>query len=165
MVGGAARRQIASRLNSAYADGLLSDETFVSRIEHLLGRRLIDPSALLGDISFRSRRGWRSWSARVRAAIEVWQARRHGERELLLALDWSGAQDELLIGRHDECDIVLPAPCVSRRHARMFFRDGTWIIQDLASTNGTRVNGAAVGRCQLRPGDHLILGAERLRID
>jgi hypothetical protein len=46
---GASRRQIESRLNAAYADGLLSQETFARRIEHLLGRRLIDPVSLLGD--------------------------------------------------------------------------------------------------------------------
>jgi pilus assembly protein CpaF len=71
----------------------------------------------------------------------------------------------LLVGRHHACDVVLPESSVSRRHARLVFRDGTWVVQDLESTNGTIVNGVRVGRCALRPGDHLILGDAHLRID
>jgi pilus assembly protein CpaF len=54
---------------------------------------------------------------------------------------------------------------VSRRHARLLFRDGSWVLQDLQSTNGTTVNGVPVGRCQLRPGDRLIFGTACLRVD
>ena len=54
---------------------------------------------------------------------------------------------------------------VSRRHALLRFRDGRWILQDLESTNGTRVNGEPVGRCQLRPGDALQVGDVRLLVD
>ena len=63
------------------------------------------------------------------------------------------------------CDVVLDDLSVSRRHARLVFRDGHWVIQDLESTNGTRVNGVRVGRCELHPGDHVDVGDERLRID
>jgi predicted component of type VI protein secretion system len=83
----------------------------------------------------------------------------------LLALDWGGGQEELLLGRQLSCDVVLGELTVSRRHARLVFRDGHWVIQDLGSTNGTRVNGVRVGRCELHPGDHIDLGDERLRID
>jgi pSer/pThr/pTyr-binding forkhead associated (FHA) protein len=84
---------------------------------------------------------------------------------VLLALDWSGAEPKLMIGRHHACDVVLAGPTVSRLHARLVFRDGKWIVQDLQSTNGTAVNGTRIGRCELRPGDHLALGEEHLRID
>ena len=84
---------------------------------------------------------------------------------MLLALDWSGGQGELILGRHDSCDVLLSDPSVSRRHARLSFRDGSWVLQDLDSTNGTLVNGVQVGRCALRPGDRLALGDEQLRID
>jgi len=69
------------------------------------------------------------------------------------------------LGRHPSCDVVLSSMSVSRRHARLVFRDGRWVLQDLGSTNGTEVNGIDVGRCELRPGDEVILGDERLRID
>jgi pSer/pThr/pTyr-binding forkhead associated (FHA) protein len=83
----------------------------------------------------------------------------------LLALDWAGGTRELLIGRHRSCDVVLSSDAVSRRHARIFFRDGGWILQDLESTNGTMVNGVRVGRCRLAPGDRIRLGTEELAID
>jgi len=85
---------------------------------------------------------------------------------ILLALDWNGGQEELVIGRHPGCDVVLPGQAVSRRHARLRFRDGTWILEDLESTNGTVVNGASlVGRYRLEPGDRLVIGDERLLVD
>jgi pSer/pThr/pTyr-binding forkhead associated (FHA) protein len=85
---------------------------------------------------------------------------------LVLALDWATAhEDDLLLGRSTECDIQLAHDSVSRRHARLVFRDGTWVIQDLESTNGTIVNGERVGRCQLHPGDRVWLGEQALDID
>jgi len=39
------------------------------------------------------------------------------------------------------------------------------VIHDLQSTNGTTVNNVRIGRCQLRPGDRLMLGSEQLTID
>ncbi len=83
----------------------------------------------------------------------------------MLGLDWAGGDEDLLIGRHESCDVVLENDSVSRRHARLLARDGSWIIEDLASLNGTSVNGVRVGRCQLQPGDHLSLGHQRIEID
>jgi pSer/pThr/pTyr-binding forkhead associated (FHA) protein len=83
----------------------------------------------------------------------------------LLALDWSGADSELLVGRHHSCDVRLTGASVSRRHAQLRFRDGHWILQDLDSMNGTRVNGVRVGRCELRPGDAVEVGELRLLVD
>lgn len=165
MIPGSSRRRIARRLNVAFADGLLSEETFVQRLEHLLGTGVVDPGSLIGDLTFRGQRGWRGWVAAVAGGLRAWWAERAGERELLLGLDWTGARPEVLIGRHHACDVVLTDPTVSRQHARMVFRDGSWIIQDLDSTNGTLVNGTGVGRCALRAGDRLALGRQRLRID
>jgi pSer/pThr/pTyr-binding forkhead associated (FHA) protein len=84
---------------------------------------------------------------------------------ILLALDWTGGRDELVIGRHPSCDLVLEEATVSRRHALLTFRDGGWTVQDLESTNGTHLNGQWVGRARLRPGDRLALGRQLLRVD
>ena len=46
-----------------------------------------------------------------------------------------------VIGSADSCDGVIRHPNVSRNHARITYRDNTYFIEDLNSTNGTRVNG------------------------
>jgi predicted component of type VI protein secretion system len=84
---------------------------------------------------------------------------------VLLALDWTGTQEELLVGRHRGCDVVLSRSGVSRLHARLRFRDGSWRLQDLGSTNGTTLNGTRVGRCRLQPGDRLVFGDEHVTLD
>jgi len=50
---------------------------------------------------------------------------------------------------------------ISRRHARISARNGRVEIEDLGSTNGTRVNGKKLGlgrRVRLQPGDQVVLG-------
>lgn len=84
---------------------------------------------------------------------------------MLLALDWSGDHEQLLVGRDPGCDVVLTDPTVSRRHARLVARDGGWIVQDLESTNGTIVNRARVGRCRIAPGDRIQFGDQLVTID
>jgi hypothetical protein len=164
---GALRKRIARRLTAAYTGGLLSDDTYVRRVEALKAP-LIDPFRLVGDLRPRGRavgqplRLFRTVGAtaqRVRkpAAVE--------HQSVLLPLDWDGQERELLVGRHEACDVVLLDPSVSRQHARLIFRDGAWILLDLGSTNGTTVNGAPVSRCELRPGDQVTLGNERLTVD
>jgi hypothetical protein len=157
---GGSRTHIARTLGAAYSGGLLSPDTFAARLDQLLESRIVDPGALVDDLSFR--RAPTGWVNRLRAWLA---APTEITPPSLLGLDWSGDQAELLIGRHARCDIVLDDPSVSRRHARLLFRDHKWIIQDLRSTNGTIVNGARVGRSELRPGDLLALGDERLRVD
>jgi hypothetical protein len=53
------------------------------------------------------------------------------------------AKDVTIVGRHPACDICIDHPAISARH--MLFRiDGrTVFVEDLASTNGTKVNGIA----------------------
>ena len=63
------------------------------------------------------------------------------------------------IGRDLANDIVIRDPQVSRYHARLTLRDQVYAIEDLDSSNGTRVNGAQIsGRVALNDGDALALG-------
>jgi hypothetical protein len=166
---GASRKRIARALNAAYADGLLSQDTFAHRLDQLLAAPVIDPARFVGDLKFRPALDWRTRLLDALTAMgeSLGFSRDRVARydEILLALDWTGARDELLVGRHHACDVVLCECSVSRQHARLVFRDGTWVVQDLESTNGTIVNGVRIGRCALRPGDHVVLGEARLRID
>lgn len=167
---GDSRKRLAQRLKAAYADGLLSQDTFSSRLDQALSPGLVEPWRLIGDLSLRTPRRpprtvtrWMT-SPRLRPWLGRADALENDEVQIL-ALDWTGHTSELVLGRHRSCDVVLSCDEVSRRHARIFFRDGGWILQDLESTNGTRVNGVRVGRCRLVPGDCIRLGSENLRID
>jgi len=62
------------------------------------------------------------------------------------------------IGRGPGCDLVLSDPQVSRAHARIYLQGGTFILEDLGSTNGTLVNSRPVKRAILRPGDRIRVG-------
>lgn len=167
---GARRHRLARTLNAAYAEGLLSERTLAHRLDVLFGGGLIDPSGLVGDLTRRaSRQSLRESIGHTMAAIgrrrRVLAGADSDEPRILLALDWTGGCEELVIGRHPSCDVVVTDETVSRRHALLNFRDGGWIVRDLSSTNGTRLNGNYVGRCRLHPGDQLGLGNQLLRVD
>jgi pSer/pThr/pTyr-binding forkhead associated (FHA) protein len=67
---------------------------------------------------------------------------------------------ELILGReHPSADVVIPDPGVSRRHARVLPHDGTVVVEDLGSSNGTYLNGHRItGPVELAAGDELQLG-------
>lgn len=68
------------------------------------------------------------------------------------------------IGRKD-CDIIINDGLVSRRHASFSANDGQIVIEDLGSTNGTRVNGCCVQtRTTLSPTDTVTIGETSLKV-
>ncbi len=67
------------------------------------------------------------------------------------------------IGRRD-CDLILDDHCISRRHAEIKTVDNQLVIEDLKSTNGTRVNGEPIVRKALVPNDLITIGPINLRI-
>jgi hypothetical protein len=71
----------------------------------------------------------------------------------------------VLIGRSRDCDIVIEDPNASRRHAELRNEDGRWVVADLGSTNGIKVNGRRVGEAVLQPGDTVMLGLAELRFE
>jgi len=70
------------------------------------------------------------------------------------------------IGRLPECDVALSDPNVSRRHAEVR-RDGNeFVIVDLGSTNGTKVNGSYItGSRRLHEGDEIVIGGSTIRFE
>ncbi|GAC1427856.1 MAG: hypothetical protein NVSMB65_00890 [Chloroflexota bacterium] len=71
-----------------------------------------------------------------------------------------------LIGRGTTNDINLDDEFVSNHHARLLLVDTTWHLEDLGSTNGTRLRGARVhGTVPLAPGDVVTVGRVELRLD
>jgi len=69
------------------------------------------------------------------------------------------------IGRQAGCDLLLSDSQISRVHARISLQDGTFILEDLGSTNGTFVNGQRVHHHVLRSGDEIQIGQTRLRLN
>lgn len=72
------------------------------------------------------------------------------------------AEHSIALGRSQECDITLLDTNVSRRHAEIRPRGDGFVVVDLGSTNGTRVNGVPVSERELRDGDEITLGNTRL---
>jgi pSer/pThr/pTyr-binding forkhead associated (FHA) protein len=75
------------------------------------------------------------------------------------------SEKPVLIGRLPDCEITLADPNVSRRHAEVRPFGTGFLVVDLGSTNGTRVNGATVSEHQLKDGDAITVGATRIRFD
>ena len=68
----------------------------------------------------------------------------------------------LVIGRSVGCDYVLGDPTVSRWHAELICAADGWVVRDMGSTNGTRVNGWRIRKAVVQPGDVVALGAQRV---
>lgn len=68
------------------------------------------------------------------------------------------------IGREGDNQVCLPQSFVSARHARIQYRDGSWWLEDLGSTNGTICRGRQVqAPVKLREGDLIEIGDTTLR--
>jgi pSer/pThr/pTyr-binding forkhead associated (FHA) protein len=73
---------------------------------------------------------------------------------------------QITLGRNDDNDVVLDDPLVSGHHALIIIGEGgrAILLQDLNSTNGTRVNGSDVRNTQLKHADAIQIGRCILRI-
>lgn len=86
------------------------------------------------------------------------------DRPILIAYEgdmegerWTLQQEQTVIGRSSNCDVVLPGRQVSRQHAVIERDDGSYQLRDLGSKNGTFVNGQPVRRepHPLKDGDEI----------
>ena len=73
-------------------------------------------------------------------------------------------RDRLVIGRGREADLAVAEPTISRQHAAIEWDGDGYTLQDLGSTNGSRVNGRRETRARLRDGDEIELGRLQLRL-
>lgn len=70
----------------------------------------------------------------------------------------------MVIGRIAEADIRLDNQIVSRKHARIFVKEGKAVIEDLKSNNGTYVNGQKIEKTEVAPGEEIGIGPFILRV-
>ena len=74
-------------------------------------------------------------------------------------------EETITVGRLPESTIVLADPNVSRQHAEIRPRGATFVVIDLGSTNGTRINGIRVNEHELVDGDEVTFGNTRMRFE
>ena len=68
-------------------------------------------------------------------------------------------QATIALGRRDDNDVVIDDPQVSRRHASLSWEEGTFVLRDLGSANGTFLNATRITEPRaLREGDAIGLG-------
>src|SRR5215471_3808198 len=106
------RDDVIRMLRDGSAEGRLSQETFLARVDRALRAKI---AAAVG-------------SARPAPAM----------RELALP---RGPRTVFTIGRSPDCDLPLGDPTVSWLHAELRRTGDDWVLVDLGSLNGTRVNG------------------------
>jgi serine/threonine protein kinase len=87
----------------------------------------------------------------------------------LVLVNESGKQIRLLspttvIGRASECDMVIKASDVSKRHCRIVLTPDQAVVEDLGSSNGTFVNGDQIERARLTDGDELDIGGHLYKV-
>ncbi|MQA95036.1 MAG: FHA domain-containing protein [Streptosporangiales bacterium] len=149
----AERDRTVSVLRERLAEGRISQDTFVARLDVALHARTRDElDGLLRDLpdaALPARAAPASTSAVDRFATMVEAASAFSRRMQTawrrgklprLVLPSGGAQ-RLTVGRSPDCDLRLGDDGVSRYHADFHLQKGRWVVVDLGSTNGTRVNG------------------------
>ncbi|VDG75375.1 Uncharacterized conserved protein, contains FHA domain [Actinobaculum suis] len=74
-------------------------------------------------------------------------------------------QAQIIIGRSPDSSLVLDDSYASSRHARVFFQDGYWWIEDLQSTNGTYIGNSAITEpVALVPGTRVRIGKTTMEL-
>jgi len=200
----AERDRAVSELRNEFAEGRLSHETFMYRMQSALDARNRGQLAgLFTDLPPR-RPGPKRWLARIRAALRGEDPAARDQREEEeepgfpgtqrivgsgngpepQALPWAqrhqgspapppvvaadpaplvfppGSGVRFTIGRTRDCDLCLTDLSVSRMHALLVRREDGWVLSDLGSHNGTRLNGWLVREpVPVQAGDRVEFGS------
>lgn len=212
----AERDEAVGELRDRFAEGRLSQETFLYRMDAALrakdrselsdlfadlpggqrrsaggrappgvpggrppGSPLAGRLALLWQV-LRDRLVARHWRARWAAASNSWNADRLITPQAAMSGALPGqagvaffpvsepqslclprqADRRFTIGRAPSCDFTVSDLSVSRWHARLHNEDGSWLLSDLGSTNGTRLNGWRVtSAVPVQAGDSVSFGS------
>ena len=70
--------------------------------------------------------------------------------------------DEVVVGRDPNCGLSIDDQALSRKHCRIYCDGGQYVLEDLGSSNGVLVNGAAMQSRQLANGDRVAVGRSAL---
>jgi hypothetical protein len=157
----AERDEVLAELRAGFAAGRLSHDTFARRVDAVLSARARgELGGVVADLPrpHRPRRLGAAALASFRhalAATDRWL--RKSPPALMLP---AGAQRRFTIGRERACDMSLRDMTVSRWHASLERAADGWLLADLGSTNGTRLNGWRVNEpIAVGPGDLVSFGS------
>jgi hypothetical protein len=183
------RDQVVAKLRDEFVAGRLSHETFLHRVNLVLetrGQAELPPFVADLPAGAPARRGLAGWLrgawSRVTgtagapvtgpapgdAPPAVLRARRpttsmstSPDRRPPFTLQFPRAGGErFTIGRDASCDLAIADMTVSRQHAQLERGNDGWLLSDLESTNGTRVNGWRVrGQVPVKAGDLVSFGS------
>ena len=183
----AERDHAVGELRNEFAEGRLSHETFMYRMQTALDARHRGQLAgLFTDLPPR-RPGAGKLMARIRALLRTQQAAGPSYEQVPPRIPpphaWPGPPAPLAtpapplatpaplafppgsgvrftIGRTRDCDLCLTDLSVSRMHALLVRREDGWVLSDLGSHNGTRLNGWLVREAvRVRAGDRVEFGS------
>jgi hypothetical protein len=169
----AERDHALGELRHGFAEGRLSQETFLYRMDAALSAKdRSELDELCTDLP--GQRPQRNVRRTLRDRLTR-LARPGGTRMFKVhqpaALPWPAAQlpplrlppqpgRRFTIGRAMACDFTLADLSVSRWHARLYTEEDQWLLSDLGSTNGTRLNGWRVTTgVPVKPGDQVTFGS------
>ncbi|GAA3377007.1 DUF1707 and FHA domain-containing protein [Streptomyces sannanensis] len=163
----AERDRVLGVLREGAAQGKLSHDTFMRRMELALNARRSDELAVLtADLESEGGLSRALFGAVGRVSAFTVRLRRAWQTERLpkLLFPLPGPYP-LRIGRDPANGLRLSHETVSRVHAELSHRSGTWILRDLGSTNGTCVNGRRVtGAVMVQDGDQVSFGQMSFRL-
>lgn len=166
------RDDVIRVLRDGSVAGRISNETFLRRVDRALRARHVDELAeLLSDLppardgeaaGWWDRLATRLRNARPRAP-RLWETLRPPRLPRLVLP--RGPRTVFTIGRSPACDLPLGDITVSWRHAELRHDGHVWLLVDLGSKNGTRVNGWRVeSGFTVRAGDWVSFGRAAFRV-
>jgi FHA domain/Domain of unknown function (DUF1707) len=156
------RERTARRLRDGVVAGRMSTDTFARRVELAYGaRHQAELEGLRRDLP----RRWpldlmTTTLGRLSAGVRELRAAWEGPRVPRLTVP--GSCNAIVVGRSTACDFRIDEPTVSRRHAELRRTSHGWLITDLGSLNGLRVNGLRVREAPVAAGDVIDVGGVRL---
>jgi Domain of unknown function (DUF1707)/FHA domain len=184
----AERDHAVGELRNEFVEGRLSHETFMYRMQTALDARHRGQLAGLFTDLPPHRPGAGKLMARIRALLRTQQAAGPSYEQAPPRIPppphaWQGPSAPLAnpppplaapaplafppgsgvrftIGRTRDCDLCLTDLSVSRMHALLIRREDGWVLSDLGSHNGTRLNGWLVREAvRVRAGDRVEFGS------
>jgi hypothetical protein len=150
-------------LRDGHADGRIGPATLEERVGRaLMVKRATDLRELTVDIKQVSR--MRAWFVHMIGELE--RGPEEGTSRVEEPSLWlSGlGHRPVVVGRAEQADLVVTDETVSRLHAQIVRTPDGLILTDLASTNGTWIDGRRIGQIEVMPGDIVLLGRMPLHL-